>query len=413
MENIISHLIFQTENLPVDEIKNWLKRGFYPYATDFERNKIIVFNMTGKTPIEFIDTFQIEEWTYGEAAAPPEEYVELFRHIDSSLNENTLAYRWFTAGKDFNPFPTMSEMWELLDKAFRLNGYQSWCLRYYLTRGIVDLDAATLLQSNELATCNIKTVTVELQSFLHKELNILLEKLEDQGLYPDLKVGVWIDRNPYSGEIKRVYIGCFATSSDFINTQGRMRDLKCVITHMRHYLRTLNISYNIHEPELLSNFKEFASKIDPSFGTLSKCFFQKYPRDNNKSYISSTITIPFHSDEDIEKFAIVTSFPYAIDRERNLIIIFNRHDAYESVLCKVLRNSLIRIMNFTQREMPEYKALYDYCKKQIEANLHGYDVLKWLGNANIEKGAGSYRHRLRAYANLLNLDPNNLPDRSL
>ena len=109
MENILSHLIFSAENLPVGQIKTWLTNGFYPFASDYQRNKIIVFNMIGMTPLEFIDTFQIEEWSYGEAAAPPEEYVELFRHTDTALNENTLAYRWFTSGKNFNPIPTLSD----------------------------------------------------------------------------------------------------------------------------------------------------------------------------------------------------------------------------------------------------------------------------------------------------------------
>ena len=56
------------------------------------------------------------------------------------------------------------------------------------------------------------------------------------------------------------------------------------------------------------------------------------------------------------------------------------------------------------------KALYDFCKKQIEANLQGYDEKKWLEKANAEKVAGSYRLRLHAYAGLQNIDPINLPE---
>ena len=410
MENILSHLIFSAENLPACQIKTWLTNGFYPFSSDYQRNKIIVFNMTGMTPLEFIDTFQIEEWTYGEGAAPPKEYVELFRHIDTALNENILAYRWFTAGKNFNPFPTMSDTWKLLDKAFKLNGYNSWCMRYYLTRGIVDLDAATLLSDRNSDNCCTKTVTLELQSFIHKELNTPIEQLEAKGLYPDLKARVWIDRNPYNGGIKRVYIGYFATSSDFINTKGRIRDLECVISHMHPYLRTLSISYYMHKPELLANFNRFASKIAPSFNSMTQCFFQKYSSYNKNSYISSTIMIPFQPWEDIENFKIPTSFPYAIDKERNMIIILNGHHSYGIILRKIIRKSLIRVINFSKRELPEYKDLYDFCEKQIEANLQGFDVLKWLEGANVENGAESYRHRRLAYANLCNLDPNNLPE---
>lgn len=410
MENIISHLIFSPQSVPVSQIKTWLTNGFYPFASDYPRNKIIVFNMTGMPLIEFIDKFQIKEWTYGEAAAPPEEYVRLFRHIDTALKENTLAYRGFTAGNDFNPFPAMTDLWKRLDKAFRLNGYNSWCMRYYLSRGIVGLDADTLLPDRNVDDCCLKAVTLELQSFIRKELNVAMERLEAKGLYPDLKAGVWIDSNPYNGEIKHVYIGCFATSSDFINTHRGIRDLECVFRHMHTYLRTLGISYCIRKPELLAGFNEFASKVSPSFYGLTKFLYQNYYPDNSSPYISSTITIPFLPWEDIRNFTIFSSFPYAIDRERNLIIIFNRHRSYGMILRKILKKSLSRIMSFTIRELPEYKALYDFCKKQIEANLQGYDEKKWLEKANAEKVAGSYRLRLRAYAGLQNLNPNNLPE---
>ena len=155
---------------------------------------------------------------------------------------------------------------------------------------------------------------------------------------------------------------------------------------MQPYLWTLSISYYMHKPELLANFNEFASKTAPSFNSMTQCFFQKDSSYNKNSYISSTITIPFQPWEDIENFNILTSFPYAIDKERNTIIILNSHYSYGIILRKIIRKSLIRVINFSQRELPEYKDLYDFCKKQIEANLQGLDVLKWLEGANVENG---------------------------
>ena len=94
MENIVTYLIFQFSKKEEAQIRTWLDCGHFPNAIDRERHRIIVFNINRETMLGFVNQFHIHDWTFGQSAAQPDEYTELFRFYDSVLWENIDSSQW-------------------------------------------------------------------------------------------------------------------------------------------------------------------------------------------------------------------------------------------------------------------------------------------------------------------------------
>ena len=140
MSNILTYLIIHDPQYG-EEICQWLSQAHYPFAVDKRTDKIIVFNLGLKCIPDFLRQFNLKEWTYGQITDFPKEYIELFRFVDEKLTDNLHAYRWFTAGLDFKPFITFTEEHKTLGKGFEHDGYQACRIRFYLSRGLLGLDA--------------------------------------------------------------------------------------------------------------------------------------------------------------------------------------------------------------------------------------------------------------------------------
>ena len=218
MSNILTYLIIPHPQF-WDEVCQWLSQAPYPFAVDNRTDKIIVFNLGLKCIPDFLRQFNLKEWTYGQIADFPKEYIELFRFVDEKLTDNLHAYRWFAAGLDFKPFITFTEEHKTLGKGFEHDGYQAWRIRFYLSRGLLGLDANNFGEENDNETdlIGLKFLISFLQSGLnYAETNILSCKIPS-----NLKLRIWIDQLPVTNEIKRVYIGWVSDSTEFINCKGK------------------------------------------------------------------------------------------------------------------------------------------------------------------------------------------------
>ena len=218
MENIVTYLIFQFSKKEEAQIRTWLDCGHFPNAIDRERHRIIVFNINRETMLGFVNQFHIHDWTFGQSAAQPDEYTELFRFYDSVLWENIAAYRFFSMGNDYKPFSTISDRYQTLSTGFMHDGYKAWRTRFYLSRGLLGLSAKTLKPSRYTSKRSGETKISELRSKLQEALD---EASEEYALCfdPDaeLVIRLWIDYDTYRKHIKRIYIGWMSDSDIYIN----------------------------------------------------------------------------------------------------------------------------------------------------------------------------------------------------
>ena len=149
MSNILTYLIIPNPQF-WDELCQWLYQAHYPFAVDKRTDKIIVFNLGLKCIQDFLRQFNLKEWTYGQIADFPKEYIELFRFVDEKLKDSLHAYRWFTDFLDFKPFLTSTEEYYILSMGFEHDSYQAWRIRFYLSRGLLGLDANNLKEENDM-----------------------------------------------------------------------------------------------------------------------------------------------------------------------------------------------------------------------------------------------------------------------
>lgn len=413
MSSILTYLIIHDPQYG-EEICQWLYQGHYPFAVDKKTDKIIVFNLGLKCIQDFLRQFNINEWTYGQNADFPKEYIELFIFVDEKLTDNLHAYRWFTAGKDFKPFITFSEEYYILCTGFEHDGYEAWRIRFYLSRDLLGLDANNFGEENDNETdlIGLKFLSSFLQSGLnYAETNILSCKIPSK-----LKLRIWIDQIPVTNEIKRVYVGWVSDSTEFINCKGKFYDLRAITDYMNNWMSKLSLYRNTDRSDEINLFIEKAKLYCPGFNPCIPTTDNK--RQNNEShseykspnYIHSIIKIPFMDWEDKEKLTFISSFPYAIDEEKKFLILLNQHNNLYTILSKINDLSLVRILHYQSCPKIEDQNLIDFCNSQIEENLKGVkNVYQWVGRANLIDMCGYY-HRIRCYGHLHGININKLPE---
>ena len=115
-----------------------------------------------------------------------------------------------------------------------------------------------------------------------------------------------------------------------------------------------------------------------------------------------TTPLPREVPENLGAFDTV---PYAIDRERNVILIFNQRNHLNNILKILNERSLLRVLTCTERILPQYKELYEYVNDRISENLKEcnnpeeqiFNLSRWVGMS-------AYYQSLRCYRGLHNID---------
>ena len=413
MSNILTYLIIHDPQYG-EEICQWLYQGHYPYAVDKDNDKIILFNLGLKCIRDFLRQFNIKEWTFVQNADFPKEYIELFRFVDEKLTDNLHAYRWFTAGLDFKPIKTFTEEHKTLGKGFEHDGYQAWRIRFYLSRGLVGLDTNNFREENGkgIDLIGLKFLNSFLQSGLnYAENNILSSKIPS-----NLIIKIWIDQIPLTPKIKRVYVGCFSDSTEFINCKGKFYDLRAITDYMNNWMSKLSLYRNTDRSAEINLFIEKAGLYCPGFNPCIPTKDNKlqnnelHSEDKSSNYISSIIKIPYLDWEDEKKLTFKSSFPYAVDEEKKFLILLNQHNNLYTILSKINDLSLVRIIHYQSSPGSDYQNLIDFCNSQIEENLKGVkNVSQWVGRANLIDMWGYY-HRIRCYGHLHGININKLPE---
>lgn len=330
------------------------------------------------------------------------------------MTDNLHAYRWFSAGLDFKPFITFTEEHNTLRTGFEHDGYQAWRIRFYLSRGLVGLDANNFREENGkgIDLIGLKFLNSFLQSGLnYAETNILSSKIPS-----NLIIKIWIDQIPLTPKIKRVYVGWFSDSTEFINCKGKFYDLRTITDYMNNWMSKLSLYRNTDRSDEINLFIEKARLYCPGF---NPCFPTKdnklqnnelHSEDKSSNYISSIIKIPYLNWEDEEKLIFKSSFPYAIDEEKKFLILLNQHNNLYTILSKINDLSLVRIIHYQSSPGSDYQNLIDFCNSQIEENLKGVkNVSQWVDRANLIDRWGYY-HRIRCYSHLHGININKLPE---
>lgn len=417
MENIVTYLIFQFSKIEEAQIRTWLDCGHFPNAIDRERHRIIVFNINRETMLGFVNQFHIHDWTFGQSAAQPNEYTELFRFYDSVLWENIAAYRFFSMGNDYKPFSTISDRYQTLSTGFMHDGYKAWRTRFYLSRGLLGLSAKTLKPSKYTPKRSGETKIFKLKSKLQEALD---EASEEYALCfdPDaeLVIRFWIDYDPYRKYIKRIYIGWMSDSDRYINCREFVQNLKPVSVWMQNWLKEKGLPHNTTDDDGIENF------LKNSGLTLSDFENEGFKAGNVDGYryskdmyplILDTVSIPFLPWEKPENLGVFKSFAYTIDRERNIIVIFNLRKSLCNILKTLNDKSLLRVITYTEGILPQYKELYEYVNDKIRNNLkERTNPEQWIFNLSSRVGMSAYYQRLQSYNGLQDIDLNRIIDKN-
>ena len=416
MENIVTYLIFQFSKKEEAQIRTWLDCGHFPNAIDRERHRIIVFNINRETMLGFVNQFHIHDWTFGQSASQPDEYTELFRFYDSVLWENIAAYRFFSMGNDYKPFSTISDRYQTLSTGFMHDGYKAWRTRFYLSRGLLGLSAKTLKPSRYTPKRSGETKISELRSKLQEALD---EASEEYALCfdPDaeLVIRLWIDYDTYRKHIKRIYIGWMSDSDIYINCREFVQNLKPASVWMQNWLKEKGLPRNTTDADEIEKF------LKNSGLTLSDFENEGFKADKVDGYryskdmyplILDTVSIPFLPWEKPDNLGVFKSFAYAIDRERNIILIFNIRKSLCNILKTLNDKSLLRVITYTEGILPQYKELYEYVNDKIRNNLkERTNPEQWILNLSSRVGMSAYYQRLQSYNGLQDIDLNRIIDK--
>lgn len=124
-----------------------------------------------------------------------------------------------------------------------------------------------------------------------------------------------------------------------------------------------------------------------------------------KNFIKSTIVIRLTSLDAVADLQIKRSFPYAIDKEKKVLILLNRHNGFEKIREEVRNNPAVKSMDVYTEPLPEYESLYRFCNRQIIENTKGRgNPEQEIEFANEAIGMARYYCRLRCYRNLFGID---------
>lgn len=390
MNYILTYLIIPLEQETENSVRCWLDDGHYPNYIDRENGKIIAFNLSIEIIEKFVNQFGIDSWECGQDAYP-EGYVGLCKNVNNVIANNVSAYfRFATRQSLYRPLETYSDIYDLLSAAYLHDGYKAWRLRYYLSANCCE-------KSEDTFDPLLHAVQTALD-----DVSINSAIVNDQTLVP--VANLWIDKNPLSGRINRIYVGWFCKNFDGIMSIGGLSRFGIITPIMNDRLQELGIPRNTDNPKTIESFVEKTEYAD----TKPSCRIRH--GIDPEAGIYSTSVIPYLECEDPEKVLPLRAVPYAIDRIQHRILIFNIHRDYEGWLSRLRDTSLLRRAYVTYNRIPEYSDLYEYMERRIEINLHESNISKaTVRNAYPSQGMCGYYIRLRCFSGLMNLDPHNLP----
>lgn len=415
MENLVTYLIFQFTKKEEAQIRTWLDCGHYPNAIDRERHRIIVFNINRGAMLGFVNQFHIHDWTFGQSAAHPEEYTELFRYYDSVLWNNISIFQRVSLGIIYR-FTTVEECHRILATGFMHDGYKAWRNRFYLYRGLLGLSVKTLKPSKYTVRISGETIIATLKSELQDALD---EASKEYALCfdPDaeLVIRLWIDYDPYRKHIKRIYIGWMSDSDIYINCREFVQNLKPASVWMQNWLKEKGLPRNTTDANEIEAFLKNSGLTLSDFENKDQkaCLSDGYEYAKDKyPFILDTISIPFLSWEVPENLDAFDTVPYAIDRGRNVILIFNQRNHLNNILKILNERSLLRVLTCTERILPQYKELYEYVNDKIRNNLkERTNPEQWIFNLSSRVGMSAYYQRLQSYNGLQDIDINRIIDK--
>lgn len=406
MKYILTYLVFPLEGEKEVEVRCWLDGAHFPNFIDRVNGRIVALNLSVGMIEKFVEQFDIASWECGQNSFP-EEYEEVCKTVNNTIAENAKCYHRFASQEPVcRPMETSSDIYQLLSAAYLHDGYRAWRLRYYLSANCLGRSVETLQHDKYLGDPTLPQSIGRLRRSIQTQLDDVAEDLALTG-NPDLMpvADVWVDRNPFTGLIGRMYVGWFSKSFNHFPSAGNFERFTNVTPMMNDRLRKLGIPRNTESPDVINNFVKRTKYLD--FNLLN---WEAQPM-NPDCGIVSTVVIPYLECEDPEKVLPVWGVPYAIGRVRHKILLFNIHRSLTDWLKKLKGTSLLRRAFFSYDRLPEYADLYDYMERKIESNLSGTRITKHtVRDACPGRGMSAYYCRMRCFAGLMGLDPNNLPE---
>lgn len=406
MNYILTYLVFPLDSEKEVEVRCWLDGGHFPNFIDRVHGKIVIFNLSVRMIEKFVKQFDITSWECGQDTLP-EEYEDLCKTVNNVIAENVSNYFRFSNRYSFpRPEEMSGQIFDLLSAAYLHDGYKAWRLRYYLSANCQGLNVKTFLQSKYSGDLTTPTAIARLRQSIQIELDEISDGLAINCDTESMPIAdVWVDRNPYTGDIDRMYIGWFGNSSGETLYHDNHERFRKVTPLMNDCLVKLGIPRNTESSDVIkkyfkrAGYTEFKQKewklrsINPDIG------------------IVSTVVVPYLEKEDPQKVIPMRTVPYAIDRDKHRILLFNLHQHPSDWLTKLKEKSLLRKAYFSYGPLSEYANLYAYMERRIELNIHGSKIKKQtLHDAYPSRGMCAYYVRIRCFSGLVNLDANNLPE---
>lgn len=296
------------------------------------------------------------------------------------------------------------------------DGYKAWRTRFYLSRGLLGLSAKTLKPSRYTSKRSGETKISELRSKLQEALD---EASEEYALCfdPDaeLVIRLWIDYDTYRKHIKRIYIGWMSDSDIYINCREFVQNLKPASVWMQNWLKEKGLPRDTTDADEIEKFLKNSGLTLSDFENegfkAGKVDGYRYSKDMYP-LILDTVSIPFLPWEKLDNLGVFKSFAYAIDRERNIILIFNIRKSLCNILKTLNDKSLLRVITYTEGILAQYKELYEYVNDKIRNNLkERTNPEQWIFNLSSRVGMSAYYQRLQSYNGLQDIDLNRIIDK--
>ena len=231
----------------------------------------------------------------------------------------------------------------------------------------------------------------------------------------ELVIRLWIDYDTYRKHIKRIYIGWMSDSDIYINCREFVQNLKPASVWMQNWLKEKGLPRNTTDADEIEKFLKNSGLTLSDFENegfkAGKVDGYRYSKDMYP-LILDTVSIPFLPWEKLNNLGVFKSFAYAIDRERNIILIFNIRKSLCNILKTLNDKSLLRVITYTEGILPQYKELYEYVNDKIRNNLkERTNPEQWIFNLSSRVGMSAYYQRLQSYNGLQDIDLNRIIDK--
>lgn len=386
MEYIRNYLVIPVTKETEPHISNYLRHAHYPHAVDHSCMKILVFNMPHVKMRTFVDKLGISQWEYYTYPTPPEEYVSLFRYVDWHIGENLLTYRWNNLKDDEGVFSIMAERGKLFNAAYSHDGYKSWRLRYYMSKGLYAriADSPRNFIGYEETDRRIEC----LEQTLAPRLAHAIKDLDVPFYNQPVKLEFYFDTD-------RFYLGWFISDNELLNRSGSCRAvLKPITAQMNPYLDELGIIRNTRRTD----------EVEANFNSLRLGEYQmpKLEQPQNSFFLNHVIITWKSNMEEIPTEGYIP-FIHLIDLRRKQILVFNMD--YQR-FCQILKADRPISISYSEGEPPlYYRDLFQQVKEQMKDNMPNLDDEQIRIRMRVANGIGinAWLTKSRLYKGLHNL----------